>query len=138
MRAAASRARDNVVPLRAASGSDEADAANRAVIRVRRDISLLQGYADMLEGLSSDQHIEVLKAMGDKVRDLTVALHPFIDPSAAATLGLDDYRSARSRQRRLMADYRFLMSRLKDSVADTHGTIQKPRAMSRRGQPPTP
>jgi hypothetical protein len=110
---------DNVVPLPAASRSLRAHEAAAAAGRVRRQLSLLQGYADLMDGLSPEQHVQVMRVMAEKVSELTQALHPFVEPSRTKQgRRLNDYREARTRTRHLLDDYRLLLHRLRDTVAD--------------------
>ena len=110
--------RDNVVQLPRPERSAEATAA--AAKRVRLQLSLLQGYADLMFGLSPEQHIQIMRVMADKVRELTEALQPFLD-SARTSKGQppDRNRRARSQTRRLTSDYRHLRRRLQGNLTET-------------------
>lgn len=87
-----------------------------AVGKIRRNLSLLQGYADLMDGVSPEQAIRVMRIMADKVDDLTETIRPFIAAGPDNRPGLERYRKARAENRQLMADYRLLMRRLRQSV----------------------
>ena len=128
---------DNVPPDRADNlPTDDADnvlslgltrqshnAANVAAGKIRRHLSLLQGYADLMEGVSPEQAIRIMRIMADKVDDLTDAIRPFLEASRENRPGLDRYRKARAENRELMADYRLLLRRLRQSVNTAKGTV---------------
>ncbi len=65
-------------------------------ITVRTHLSLLQGYADIMEGLSPELEREILCVMAEKARELGSALQPFVEQ----TLG-----------------------RLHDTVSEAHGHV---------------
>jgi hypothetical protein len=81
-----------------------------------------------MAGLSPEQHIQIMRVMADKIRELTDALQPFLD-SVRSTSGqpLDQYRTARSRTRRLMSDYPHLRRRLEDNLTETQFRAQRLR-----------
>jgi hypothetical protein len=80
-------------------------------------LSLLQGYADLMEGLSPRQNIQILKVMGEKVRELTADLRPFLeDATGAGARELGDYRRMGERNRQLMVEYRLLVKRLRETI----------------------
>ena len=81
-------------------------------ITVRTQLSLLQGYADIMEGLSPELTRQILSVMADKTRELGSALQPFVDQTPAARPDLGDYRRVRERTRQLMTEYRELLGRL--------------------------
>jgi len=94
--------------------------AVRMAIQVRTHISLMQGYADIMEGSSPALKTQILRVMAEKTRALGEALQPFTEQAATARPPIDDYRRVRERTRRLMDEYRLLMSRLHDSVSEAH------------------
>lgn len=69
---------DKVVPLPSMSTQTEGSALVAAA-QIRRHLSLLQGYADLMEGLSPAQAVQVLRVMADKVERLSETLRPFLD-----------------------------------------------------------
>jgi hypothetical protein len=123
MNKAAPRRTDNVVPLRSALRTAAQDRAAQTTGQVRRHLSLLQGYADLLEGLSPEQNMKVLAIMAEKIRELTKALHPFLAQANVHVPALEDYRQARLRSRQLLAEYRLLLDRFHDTVKDVQGRL---------------
>jgi hypothetical protein len=101
----------NLLPLRPVPSPD-ADQAARAANQVRRQLSLLQGYADLMEGLSPQQNVKILEVMAEKTAELTLALRPFITASGDSPT-IADYRVARRRNQQLMAEYRLLLKGLR-------------------------
>jgi hypothetical protein len=87
---------------------------------IRTQLSLLQGYADIMEGLSPQLKKQILSVMAEKTRELGVALQPFVEQSSVARPAIGDYRRVRDRTRQLMADYRLLLERLHDRVSEAH------------------
>lgn len=112
---------DNIVPLPRRHSADHERALKMAG-EVRRRLSLLQGYADLMEGLSPEQSARILAVMAEKIGELTTTLRPFLaaDP---ATRQLDDYRDTRSRTRELITEYRGLLDRLHANVDKAHDSI---------------
>lgn len=121
MRDAVRKPASNVVPLRLPERTAAQERAARTAGQVRRQLSLLQGYADLMEGLSPDQNIKILAVMAEKIRELTVALHPFLQDGDVEMPGLDDYRRARRRTRKLLGEYRLLLDRLHNTVKVAKG-----------------
>lgn len=107
---------DNVVPLRRAS--KQAQHAAQAAGQVRRQLSLLQGYADLMEGLSPQQNTQILRVMAEKIQELTLALRPFLENPEYGSPAIEDYRRARMRTRQLLGDYRRLLDRLHDTLSE--------------------
>jgi hypothetical protein len=89
-------------------------------ITVRTHLSLLQGYADIMEGLSPELKRQILQVMAEKTRELGSALQPFVELTATARPAIDDYRRVRERTRELMTEYRLLLGRLQDRVSEAH------------------
>lgn len=87
-------------------------------IKVRNHLSLLQGYADIMEGLSPQLKTEILRVMAEKTRELGTTLQPFTEQTPAARPAIGDYRRVRERTRNLMAEYRLLLERLHDGVSE--------------------
>jgi hypothetical protein len=89
-------------------------------IKVRTHLSLLQGYADIMEGLSPHLKTQILRVMAEKTRELGTALQPFTEQTPAERPAISDYRRVRERTRLLMAEYRLLLEGLHDSVSAAH------------------
>src|SRR5207302_8814273 len=79
--------------------------STRMAIQVRTHLSLLQGYADIMEGLSPALKTQILGVMAEKTRALGAALQPFTAQAATARPDIQDYRRVRERTRHLMAEY---------------------------------
>ena len=92
-------------------------------IQVRTHLSLLQGYADIMEGLSPQLKKEILRVMAQKTRELGRALQPFMEQTIAARPAIGDYRRVRERTRQLMAEYRLLLDGLHDRVSKAHDRV---------------
>ena len=92
-------------------------------IKVRAHLSLLQGYADIMEGLSPQLKKEILRVMAEKTRELGGALQPFLEQTTAARPAIDDHRRVRERTRHLMTEYHLLLERLHDHVSEAHGHV---------------
>lgn len=86
------------------------------VLRVRTSLSLLQGYADIMEGLSPELKAQVMGVMAEKSKDLVEALRPFVESDPELRPALADYRKLRERTRRLLNDYRVALDRLHATV----------------------
>jgi hypothetical protein len=95
-------------------------------IKVRNHLSLLQGYADIMEGLSPQLKTQILRVMAEKTRELGATLQPFTERAPAGRPAIADYRRVRERTRSLMAEYRLLLGRLQDRVSETHDQINTP------------
>jgi hypothetical protein len=89
-------------------------------IKVRNHLSLLQGYADIMEGLSPKLKTQILRVMAEKTRELGTTLQPFTEQTPTARPAIADYRRVRERTRNLMAEYRSLLERLHDRVSEAH------------------
>lgn len=70
--------------------------ASHTADEVRWHLSLLQGYADLMEGMSPQQSVQILQVMAEKIGDLTMALRPFTQKDLEAR-NIDDYRQTRMR-----------------------------------------
>ena len=92
-------------------------------IKVRTHLSLLQGYADIMEGLSPQLKKEILRVMAEKTRELGTALQPFMEQATTARPAIGDYRRVRERTRQLMTEYRLLLERLHGRVSEAHGHV---------------
>lgn len=123
----ARRAKTNILVLKPGRRTLQQERAMQAAGQVRRQLSLLQGYADLMEGLSPEQNLKVLRVMAEKTRELTMALTPFLDQSEVKTAALADYRRVRTRTRQLLEDYRLLLGRLHTTVSDASG-VSRPGA----------
>jgi hypothetical protein len=91
--------------------------------KVRTHLSLLQGYADIMEGLSPQLKTQILQVMAKKTRELGTTLQPFTAQATAARPPLGDYRRVRERTRHLMTEYRLLLERLHERVSEAHGHV---------------
>lgn len=115
---------DNLVPLPSAAEAAELERALIVAGQVRQQLHLLQGYADLMDGLSPQQNLRVLKVMAEKIEDLTHSLRPFLhDAMSYAKPTLEEYRQARSRNQELMAEYRALLKRLRSSIEVAHSSL---------------
>lgn len=117
---------ENVVPLRRRRRTAAQERAAQTAGQVRRQLSLLQGYADLMEGLSPEQNMQILQVMAEKIRELTVALHPFLQPAELRVSAIEDYRQARMRTRQLLTDYRQLLERLHQTVNESRIGVISP------------
>jgi hypothetical protein len=106
-------------PLRPAAD----EPASQMAIMVRTHLSLLQGYADIMEGLSPELKKQILGVMAEKTRELGSVLQPFTDPTPTGRPAIGEYRRVRERTRRLMTDYRLLLEQLHDRVSEAHGHV---------------
>jgi len=97
--------------------------ATQVAITVRSHLSLLQGYADIMVGLSPELKREILGVMAEKTRQLGSALQPFVDQTPTERPAIDDYRRVRERTRQLMTEYRHLLGRLQDRVSEAHDHV---------------
>ena len=97
--------------------------ASLMAIKVRNHLSLLQGYADIMEGLSPKLKTQILRVMAEKTRELGTTLQPFTEQSPAARPAIGDYRRVRERTRNLMAEYRSLLERLHDRVSEANEQV---------------
>jgi hypothetical protein len=86
-------------------------------LKVRGQLSLLQGYADILEGVSPQLRAIVLRVMAGKARELGGMLQPF---TVTDRPPITEYRQVRERTRQLMAEYRLLLERLHETVSEAH------------------
>src|SRR5438270_424591 len=75
---------NNLVPLRPVPSPEE-ERAVRAAKKVRRQLSLLQGYADLMEGLSPKQNLQILQVIAEKTGELTLSLRPFIAAAGSSS-----------------------------------------------------
>jgi hypothetical protein len=118
-----SRSPNNVLPLKLRERTAAQLRATKAAGQVRHHLSLLQGYADLMEGLSPEQHLQVLRVMAGKIHELTQTLRPFVAPDLEEAPAIEDYRRVRSRNRELMADYRQLLTRLRQNISEAHAVL---------------
>jgi hypothetical protein len=86
-------------------------------LRLRGHLSLLQGYADIMEGASPQLRAIIMRVMAGKARELGTMLLPFTE---TARPPITEYREVRERTRQLMLDYRLLLERLHETVAEAH------------------
>jgi hypothetical protein len=107
------------LPRRGKAGANEEGAG--MAFTVRGHLSLLQGYADILEGVSPELRAMILRVMAGKARELGTMLQPF---GETARPPITEYREVRERTRQLMTDYRVLLERLHDTVAEAHEHLE--------------
>jgi hypothetical protein len=103
------------LPRRSETRADEQTSG--MALTVRGHLSLLQGYADIMEGLSPQLRAIILRVMAGKARELGTMLQPFTE---MARPPITEYRQVRERTRQLMTDYRLLLERLHDTVVEAH------------------
>jgi hypothetical protein len=111
--------RGKLVQLRRTRPSAADERASKAARTIRTKLSLLEGYADIMEGLSTDLKLQILGVMAEKTRELSAALQPFLDHGAQGRPPISDYREVRNRTRRLITDYRVLLARLHQTMSQT-------------------
>jgi hypothetical protein len=100
------------------SGTERRDERTSGMaLKLRGHLSLLQGYADIMEGVSPQLRAIILRVMAAKARELGTMLQPFTE---MARPPITEYRQVRDRTRQLMLDYRMLLERLHDTVAEAH------------------
>ena len=107
----------NVVQLaehRAAADQQQRGAQQAG--QVRHQLSLLQGYAELMQGLSPGQQAHVLRIMAEKSRALTALLAPFLVDDQSQRPPIEHYRQARQRSRQLVAHYRTLLDHLQEII----------------------
>jgi hypothetical protein len=96
--------------------------SSQMAITVRAQLSLLQGYADIMEGLSPHLKKEILRVMAEKTREMGTTLQPFVEQTTPRP-AIGDYRRVRERTRALMADYRLLLERLHERVSQAQERV---------------
>ena len=106
----------NVLRLPDRGQSGQQRESDQRVGKVRLQLSLLQGYGDLLQGLSTAQQAQVFSVLAEKTRQLNELLAPFLAAEKASRPAIDSYREARKRSRQLVADYRTLLDRLHEIV----------------------
>jgi hypothetical protein len=111
--------RPNLVRLRVVGPSPADERARQAAQAVRRQLSLLQGYADIMEGLSADLRLQILRVMAVKTQELSVALQPFLATDRGGRPPIGAYRDVRNRTRQLITEYRTLLAELHETVSST-------------------
>jgi len=103
------------LPLRGRVRRDERTSG--MALKVRGQLSLLQGYADIMDGASPQLRAIILRVMAGKAREMGTMLQPFTDTGRPP---ITEYRQVRERTRQLMVDYRLLLERLHDTVVEAH------------------
>src|SRR5258708_23098660 len=98
-------------------GRPRTDRASGMALKVRGHLSLVQGYADIMEGLSPQLRAIILRVMAGKARELGTMLEPFTETTRPP---ITEYRQVRERTRQLMLDYRLLLERLHNTVSEAH------------------
>jgi hypothetical protein len=109
------------LPKRSRARADEGTSG--MALKVRGHLSLLQGYADIMEGLSPQLRAIILRVMAEKARELGTMLQPFTE---MARPPITEYRQVRERTRQLMLDYRILLERLHETVTEAHEHLGDP------------
>jgi hypothetical protein len=107
---------DNIVRLPELPPSADPGGAKETTLKIRNSLSILQGYVDMLQGVSPAVQAQVLKVMATKTHALVETLHPFLERGARGRQPIDDYRRVRERTRYLIGEYRQLLGRLESSI----------------------
>src|ERR1700693_4735570 len=107
------------LPQRGKANADGEAAGVAFTVRVH--LSLLQWYADILEGVSPELRAMILRVMAGKARELGTMLQPFGETARPA---MSEYREVRDRTRQLMTDYRLLLERLHATVAEAHEHLE--------------
>ncbi|MDQ6712370.1 MAG: hypothetical protein M3Z28_04155 [Candidatus Dormibacteraeota bacterium] len=97
--------------------------SSQVAITVRTHLSLMQGYADIMEGLSPELTRQILGVMAEKTRELGSALQRFVEQAPTARPAIDDYRRVRERTRQLMTEHRQLLGRLQVRVSEAHDHV---------------
>jgi hypothetical protein len=108
---------DKVLRLPRRNQGPTNDSTSEMNLRVRGHLSLLQGYADIMEGLSPELRAIILRVMAGKARELGMMLQPFTETTRPP---ITEYRKVRDRTRKLMLDYRVLLERLHNTVTEAH------------------
>ena len=106
-----------IIPLPRRATARANERASGMALKVRGQLSLLQGYADIMEGVSPQLRAIILRVMAAKAREMGTVLQPFTE---TARPPISEYRQVRDRTRQLMLDYRILLERLHDTVAEAH------------------
>jgi hypothetical protein len=112
-----------IIPLPRRATVHGNERASGMALKVRGQLSLLQGYADIMEGVSPQLRAIILRVMAGKARELGTTLQPFTETTRPP---ITEYRQVRERTRQLMTDYRLLLERLHDSVADAGKKLNQP------------
>lgn len=115
------RRNNKIVPLSSVRGARTRERTSGMAHKVRAHLSLLQGYADIMDGLSPQLRAEILRVMAGKARELGTMLQPFTETTRPP---IADYRQVRQRTKQLMLDYRLLLERLHDTVAEAHDHLE--------------
>jgi uncharacterized membrane protein YccC len=81
---------------------------------MRRDVALMQGYADMLSYLPREQQVAVLRIIARKGQELSETLRPLLEQHRAGKRPtVDQYRDTMERTKVLLAEYRKILDGLK-------------------------
>jgi hypothetical protein len=106
-----------IVPLRAPPAVGADTNLQPTVLRLRSQVALIQGYAGLLDSLSPVMQARIFLAIMKTSEELVVLLEPFRTAAADTKPTLHDYRSTRLRTHQLLAEYRLLLTHLKEEVA---------------------
>ncbi|HET9848104.1 MAG TPA: hypothetical protein VFR68_06060 [Candidatus Dormibacteraeota bacterium] len=107
----------NVLRLPQSRGSDgHPSETEQRMGQVRQQLWLLQGYSDLMQGLSPRVQHQVLSVLAEKTRELSELLAPFTQEERRNRPDIEHYRQARQRSRQLIADYRSLLGKLHEIV----------------------
>ena len=108
---------DKIIRLPHTGKERRDERTSEMALKVGGHLSLLQGYAEIMEGVSPQLGAIILRVMAGKARELSAMLQPFTE---TARPSITEYRQVRERTRQLMLDYRVLLERLRDTVAETN------------------
>jgi hypothetical protein len=106
-----------IVPFRAPPAGPSATNLQPTVLRLRSQVALIQGYAGLLDSLSPVMQARIFMAIMKTSEELVQLLEPYRAAAADAKPSLHDYRSTRTRTHQLLAEYRLLLTQLKEEVA---------------------
>src|ERR1700737_5328856 len=95
------------LPLRGRVRNDERTSG--MALKVRGHLSLLQGYADIMDGVSPQLRAIILRVMAGKAREMGTMLQPFTDTGRRP---ISEYRQVRGAPRKLRLEYPPLLGRL--------------------------
>lgn len=115
---------DNIVPLDEAARErlESRRQPSPPVLRMRRDVALMQGYADMLTYLPREQQTAVLRIIARKGQELAETLRPVIEQQRAGRrISPNEYRDTLVRTRALLTEYRRILDEVRARSAQRRG-----------------
>jgi hypothetical protein len=124
------------VPLPRAGDRIAQRESSEAVMRIRGNLSLLQGYADIMDGLSPELRSQVMQVMAQKTRDLVLALCSFL--AADADRSITEYGQMRERNKELLQDYRSGLNRLNSTMLQARHAANGQRLATGGKEPSKP